>query len=137
MQEQRTLQNRPAEERPTAQAAGRLREYRLTRVILGSIVGLGLVVAGILGIQALINERSPSETQHLSPVSLVEHDPPLPTGWVDPYFSGRAAVIPVEQDPPLPDGWVDPYFNRMISIPVEEDPPLPEGWVDPYFQKTD
>jgi hypothetical protein len=94
-----------------AQTTRWLREYRFSRGILGAVIGLGLVTASILGIQALTDGPTASETQHLSPVKLVEEDPPLPANWVDPYFTDRPVAIPVEQDPPLPDGWVDPYFE--------------------------
>jgi hypothetical protein len=97
-----------------AQTTRWLREYRFSRGILGAVIGLGLVTASFLGIQALTGGQTASEAQQLSPVQLVEEDPPLPVGWVDPYFD-RPISIPVEQDPPLPEGWVDPYFQRATD----------------------
>jgi len=139
MQEQHVQPDRQAERQATIQstATGQIRGHRLNRIHLGLIVGLSVLAAGIFGFQALTSEQSISETQPLSPVVLAQEDPPLPEGWIDPYFTSRPAVIPVEQDPPLPAGWTDPYFDRPAVIPIQEDPPLPEGWVDPYFQRTD
>jgi hypothetical protein len=139
MQEQQTLQDERAGAQAKASvqapALGRLKEFRNNRIILGAVAGLGLVIASVLGIQALTGEESDSQAQQLASVQLVEEDPPLPAGWVDPYFD-RPVSIPVEQDPPLPEGWTDPYFERPVVIPAE-DPPLPAGWVDPYFQGQD
>jgi hypothetical protein len=118
MQEQQTLQDERAAAQSTtivqAPATGRLKEFRLNHIMLGAVAGLGLVVASILGIQALAGDEPDTTTQHLSPVQLVEQDPPLPAGWVDPYFN-RPVSIPVEQDPPLPEGWVDPYFQQATN----------------------
>jgi hypothetical protein len=144
-----------------AQTTRRLQEFRFNRFIIGTLAVIGLAVASIFTIQARTGGETSIESQDLSPVNLVQEDPPLPAGWVDLYLSSGATDIYVQQDPPLPDGWVDPYFsggtvdsyvqedpplpegwvdsyfNRSVAIPEQEDPPLPEGWVDPYFEHAD
>ncbi len=94
-----------------AQTARRLQEFRFNRYIIGTIAVVGLAVASIFAFQALTRGETAIESQELSPVNLLQEDPPLPAGWVDSYFSSGAADIYVEQDPPLPAGWVDPYFG--------------------------
>ena len=143
-----------------AQTTRRLQEFRFNRYIIGTLAVIGLATASIFAVQALTGGETAIESRELSPVSLiqedpplsddwvetyfsggavdsyVQEDPPLPEGWVDAYFSGRTSSSE-QQDPPLPEGWVDPYFNRSVTIPEQQDPPLPEGWVDPYFEQTD
>jgi hypothetical protein len=52
-----------------AQTTGRNREYRLNRIILGIVAGLGLVVAGIFGIQALTDGQPAGESAELREAS--------------------------------------------------------------------
>ncbi len=144
-----------------AQTIRRLQEFRFNVFIIGSLAVIGLAVTTIFAIQALTGGGTTIERQELSPVNLVQEDPPLADDWVDPYFSRSVGdsyvqedpAMPVgwvdsyffsntvdsyvQQDPPLPEGWVDPYFNRPEVIVEQRDPPLPEGWVDPYFSKND
>lgn len=118
------------------EASGAPGKHRLKHIFVGTVAGLGLLVAGIFGIQALTDAQPTAGTGLHAPVDQVAEDPPLPAGWIDPYFAHIPDHLAAE-DPPLPDGWVDPYFNRPVDLPVQEDPPLPEGWVDPYFRDTD
>ena len=52
-----------------AQRIGRVREYRLSHIILGVVVGLGLIVASVFGIQALTDGQPAGETEELREVN--------------------------------------------------------------------
>lgn len=136
MQDQKAVPHEPTGVIVQTRTRGRFEKLNSHRIILVTVVCLGLLVAGIFAILALTGVQSSSETRELSPISASQEDPPLPARWVDPY-SQQLLVIPITEDPQLPDGWIDPYFKRYAVLPDAEDPPLPAGWIDPYFRQSD
>lgn len=126
------MQAHTKEDDMQAQTIRRLQEFRFNRLIIGTLAVIGIAAVSIFAFQALTGGESAIESQTQPPVNLAQEDPPLPAGWVAPYFSSGVADVFTQQDPPLPNDWADPYFSRSATDTyVQEDPPLPEGWVEP------
>lgn len=53
-----------------AQIFGRVKGYRVSRIILAAVAGLGLVVASVIGIQALTDGQDAAETQEFRTVDV-------------------------------------------------------------------